>query len=499
MAAPFQQPITEQDLNDRADQAVARQKTLAKRNGNNGHQVILPPDINHRYDDLATSERFLDMWGSEVCFLSESKKWLVWDGKRWRPDNSEVVFQLAAEFAKDLYSPEKAVSKETIAYAQRVNSRTGINAFLDLASRKKTIEISSLDTQPMLLNCRNGTLDLRTGEMHSHDRSQLLTKVVEADYPYEDPSIVGKSFRDFFTTIQPNPVVRAFLQRSIGYSLLGTVRERSFWILHGTGNNGKSVFVNLFNNLLGDYASGTTTSSIMLGKGSGIPNDIARLRGKRFIVVPETEENERLNASLVKALSAGDQLTARFLFGEFFDFFFSGKLWIATNHKPTITDHSKGFWERLKLIPFDQDIPPEKVIKSDDLMALLISESPAILAWAVQGCLDYFEVNGLDTPEIIQNEIDSYRREQDSIGQFLEECCETFIEARARAPDSYHNPLDYRVSNADLYRAYKKFCDDNGEYLRSHRKFTQNMRERGFRQQNSGGRYWEGVRLTSDH
>jgi putative DNA primase/helicase len=110
-----------------------------------------------------------------------------------------------------------------------------------------------------------------------------------------------------------------------------------FWILHGTGNNGKSIFVNLFNNLLGDYASGTTTSSIMLSKGGGIPNDIARLRGKRFIVVPETEENERLNSSLVKALSAGDQMTARFLFGEFFDFYFTGKLWIATNHLPT--DH----------------------------------------------------------------------------------------------------------------------------------------------------------------
>jgi putative DNA primase/helicase len=118
----------------------------------------------------------------------------------------------------------------------------------------------------------------------------------------------------------------------------------------------------LFNNLLGDYASGTTTASIMLSKGSGIPNDIARLRGKRLIIVPETEENERLNSSLVKALSAGDQMTARFLFGEFFDFYFTGKLWIATNHLPRVTDHSKGFWERLKVSRFRRTYRPTKLL-----------------------------------------------------------------------------------------------------------------------------------------
>jgi putative DNA primase/helicase len=138
-------------------------------------------------------------------------------------------------------------------------------------------------------------------------------------------------------------------------------------------------------------------------------------------------------------------MTARFLFGEFFDFYFTGKLWIATNHLPRVTDHSKGFWERLKVVPFSQDIPPDKVVKSDDLMERLMSEAPAILAWAVQGCRDYLEVNGFDTPEVIQKAIEEFRRSQDSIGQFLEERCETLIEARARAPDEYQNPNLFRV------------------------------------------------------
>ena len=127
-----------------------------------------------------------------------------------------------------------------------------------------------------------------------------MTKIINSDY---DPNAESPAFMDFLETIQPDPAIRAFLQRSIGYSLLGAARERSFWILYGTGNNGKSVFVNLFNNLLGDYASATTSASIMaVIRANAIPNEIAWLRGKRFIIIPETEENERINAALIKAL-----------------------------------------------------------------------------------------------------------------------------------------------------------------------------------------------------
>jgi putative DNA primase/helicase len=253
--------------------------------------------------------------------------------------------------------------------------------------------------------------------------------------------------------------------------------------------------VNLLNNLLGDYASATTTASVMAGKQNAIPNDIARLKGKRFVIIPVTEENERLNAALVKALSAGDTVTARYLFGEYFDFPFTGKLWIATNHKPTITDHSKGMWDRMKMVPFTQTIAPDKVIKADDLMQQLLSEAPAILNWAVLGCRDYFELDGLDVPDVIRAEIDAYRREQDSIAQFIEERCQTYEQAKIQFENDYIIPADLRVFNSDLYKAYVRFCDENGEFKRTHRRLTQNMNERGFRQMNSGGRYWEGIRL----
>ena len=261
------------------------------------------------------------------------------------------------------------------------------------------------------------------------------------------------------------------------------VTSTSYVCEGGNGNNGKSFVIDLFSELFQDYASSTTSASVMNSKNDRIPNDIARLNGKRFIVIPETEENERLNASLIKALSAGDKITARFLFGEFFDFYFSGKLWIATNHKPTITDHSKGFWDRLKIIPFSVDIPKTSVIKRDTLLKNLLDEAPAILAWAVRGTLDYFQQDALHVPKVIQDEIDTYKYEQDSIAQFIDECC------------LIGDTLS--VENGLMYQKYADFCKDNGEYQRTQRRFSQNMKERGIAQTRGSKRYWEGIMLKT--
>jgi putative DNA primase/helicase len=135
------------------------------------------------------------------------------------------------------------------------------------------------------------------------------------------------------------------------------------------------------------------------------------------------------------------------------------------------------------------------VIKSDDLMRQLMADAPAVLNWAVQGCRDYFDLEGLAVPDRIQSEIDAYRREQDSIAQFVEEACQTIEQYRRDHPDAYVVAADFQVSNQDMYKAYKRFCESNAEFLRSHRRLTQNLLERGFKQLNSGGRYWQGIRL----
>lgn len=477
---------------------LAKKRQMIK-GGKNPADLLPPSGEPRRYDDLANAAHFLSIIGDEMLYCAEAKKWFIWKGTCWEPDREDFVFDFAAEFAQSLY--DDATDEAALKNAKRACNKSGFTAFLDLAQRKKATSIATFDDKDQtgrLLNCRNGTLDLKTGDLRPHDRADRITRSVNCDFLAEAPA---PTFIKFLERIQPDPTIRAFLQRSIGYSLLGSVRERSFWILYGTGNNGKSIFTNLILNLLGEYGSTTTTQSIMQGSRSAIPNDIARLKGKRFIVVPETEENERMNAALVKALSAGDKVSARFLFAEFFDFYFTGKLWIATNHKPTITDHSKGFWDRCKLVPFAEDIPASEVIKSDDLTRGLMAEASGILAWMVQGARDYFESDGLDVPPVIQAEIDAYKFEQDSVAQFLEERCQTLDaarEIREKNPSVYFTESEFQISNSDLYKAYEKFCRDNGEYQRSHRRFSQNMKERGFRQGNSSGRYWEGIRLVSE-
>jgi len=444
---------------------------------------VSDPDITN-WDDVSIAKMFVSEYKAKIRFNADAKKWLIWSNTHWQTDRTDTVIRKAAEFSQNLYVKVTSLIKNqadmTTAQRQikRSNTNTGLNAFLNLSKAYLTLTSEDLDKNAYLLNCKNGTIDLKTGVLEPHSASNLITKFVPYDY---DAGAQSRTFEKFLADIQPDPVVRAFLQQSIGYSLLGVARERCFWILYGTGNNGKSVFIDLFSELLNDYASSTNSASVMAQKADRIPNDIARLHGKRFIVIPETEENERINAALIKALSGGDKITARFLFGEFFDFYFSGKLWIATNHKPTITDHSKGFWDRLKIIPFTVDIPAANVIKKDTLVAALLDDAPAILKWAVDGVRAYFGQNGLVVPKTIQDEIAAYKYEQDSIAQFIDECCEI---------GSYH-----QVDNAKLYRRYKDFCGDNGEYVRSQRRFSQNLKERGFTQTRGASRMWQGIDL----
>ena len=446
--------------------------------------AVVADDSITNCDDVSIAKMFVAKYQTRIRFNSDAKKWLVWCGTHWKNDRTDEVLRIAAKFSQNLYviAPSLVQNQSDMTTVQRQikrsNTNTGLRAFLDISKAYLSLTAENLDTNGYLLNCKNGTVDLRTGKLKKHDSSDLITKIINHDY---DARAAAPNWEKFLLTVQPIDEHREFLRKSLGYSLLGVARERAFWILHGSGNNGKSIFIDLWRNILGDFASSLSSASIMASKGDKIPNDIARLAGKRFAVIPETEENERINASLIKSLSGGDKITARFLFGEFFDFDFVAKIWIATNHKPTITDHSKGFWDRVKIIPFTVDIPKDQIIKKDNLMAQLLSESSGILNWAISGVRDYFAADGLEVPASIQSEIEQYKYEQDSIAQFLDEKC-TIGDL-------------YAEDNTALYEAYKDFCNKTGEYPRHQRRFSQNLKERGLIQRRGTTRIWQGLML----
>lgn len=455
---------------------------------------VLPPDGSYTYDDLANAERFLSAFGTDFCYLAEAKKWLFWDKTHWAFDQKNFVYELALCFVKDLYSPENCRDDVAFKHAKRSNNASGIENMLKIVRNKSTVTTDQLDTKPNLFNCQNGTIDLSTGEIKQHDRSDYITKL--SPYHY-NPDANCDRFLSFLEDIQPNLNIQNYLQQCLGYSMSATYTDRAFFILYGFGRNGKSVFVDLFSRIFGNYSQNTTADSLMKKQNNGIPNDIARLRGSRFITCSETEEGKQLHESLLKSLTGGDKITARFLFGEFFDYYFSGKLWIVTNHKPVIRDMSQGFWDRLKLIPFTTKIEKEKQIDKDTLLASLLDEASGILAWLVSGWQQYQEKNQLATPAEIQREIDDYKFEQDSIAQFIYECCETIAAFSEQNPDVYIAEENFKAKNPDVYAEYKKFCDANGEFARTQKRLSQNLAERGFTQQPENGvRTWKGFRLN---
>jgi putative DNA primase/helicase len=346
------------------------------------------------------------------------------------------------------------------------------------------VTVDQLDRNPWLLNVNNGVLDLRTGDLRSHRRQDLMTRFAPVRY---DPEATCPTWLAFLDRIMNgNQNLIQFLQRAIGYTLTGSARERVLFMLHGGGANGKSTLLETISTLLGDYAKSTRAETLLVKTyDGGIPNDLAALKGARFVSTSETEDGKRLAEALVKALTGGDTISARFLRGEFFTFRATFKLWLATNHKPTIRGSDNAIWDRIKLIPFEIRIPDEEQDK--ELPAKLQLEQPGILAWAIRGCLDWQRLHGLGEPLEVRVATANYRQDMDVVATFIEDCCVAANGAQVPAKQ--------------LYDAYRSWCEQSGERPVTQKTFGLRLQEKGFRpgRARSNGeqfRTWIGVGLA---
>ena len=298
-----------------------------------------------------------------------------------------------------------------------------------------------------------------------------------------DPDAECPIFLAFLERVMAgNCALIAFLQRAVGYSLTGLTGEQVLFLLYGLGANGKSTLLEILRALLGDYAQQTEFSTFLVRKQDGVRNDLARLRGARFVSAVEMEGERRLSEALVKQLTGGDTISARFLFSEFFEFLPAFKLWLAANHKPEIRGTDHAMWRRVRLIPFTVTIPDDAQDKS--LPAKLRAELPGILAWAVRGCLQW-QANGLDAPDEVTRATEDYRAEMDVLGDFLAERC--------------IDESGTHVLAADLYGAYRLWSEQNGAEAISGVAFARRLTERGFTRVRVGkkqARGYGGLRLT---
>lgn len=453
-----------------------------------GEQPESQPARRHNLTDLGNARRLVDNFGFDIRFVPAWGKWFMWDGTRWAEDETGTVERLAKKVPLVIY--EEGLN-ETDERRQKVmrwgasSENSGkIQAMISLAQTEPGIPIrhQDLDNKPFTLNCLNGAIDLTTGQLRPHDRADLLTKRLELSY---DPAATCPLWLKFLDRVMGgNSVMVEFLQRAIGYTLTGDVSEQCLFFLHGTGKNGKSVFSETVKALFGEFGQKAPTDMLMVRYGqSGIPNDVARLPGARFVIVAEVEQGRRLAESLVKDLTGGDTMIARFLRQEFFEFEPTHKLWMYGNHKPIIKGTDEGIWRRLKLIPFDVTIPESE--RDSQLVKKLRSELSGILAWAVQGCLAW-QRQGLNPPRVVDQATNDYRAEMDALSDFLEECCLIVPPGKVKA--------------GDLHKVYKEWCQANGEKELSRRALGQRLRERGFEtaQGTSGYQYWQGIGLRAD-
>jgi len=260
------------------------------------------------------------------------------------------------------------------------------------------ITADDLDCNPWLLNVRNGTIDVVTGEFREHRQEDMITKLANAEY---DPAADCPLWKQFVREIMDyKPELINFLQTAIGWALTGDNTEQTMFILYGSGANGKTTFLNTIQYLLGDYATSTPTESFMKKNTDQYTNDIARLRGTRFVSTTEAEQGRRLSEPLIKKITGNDQITARFLYGEYFNFTPNFKIFTATNHKPVIKGTDHGIWRRIKLIPFTTTIAQDKQDKN--LEAKLKQETSGILNWLLEGTARW-KREGLIAPSDILN------------------------------------------------------------------------------------------------
>ena len=437
-----------------------------------------------QFTDSTNAMRLVKEFGRDIRYNAAWKKWCVWNGKTWEMDEGgALIHEKGLEMVRNIYDEllktadyrERIDIEKAAMMSESVRRR---EAFVRAATWIKALNVKSdeLDHNPWLLNVKNGTIDVMSGEFREQRQEDMITKIANVEY---DPKADCPLWKNFIREIMDyKSDIINFVQTAAGWALTGDVSEQTMFILFGSGANGKTTFLNTIMHLLGDYATATPTETF-LKKSGDYTNDIARLRGTRFVTTTEVELGRRLAEPLIKKITGNDQMTARFLYGEFFNFTPTFKIFMATNHKPVIKGTDYGIWRRIKLIPFTTRIPEEKQDKH--LEAKLREEASGILNWLLEGTARW-KRERLKAPVAVLKATDEYRGEMDVIGNFMKE----------RTVQQKGNSIRVR----ELFKAYQEWCVENNEHIVSERFLSLRLQEMGYeRTRTADARYWAGIAL----
>ncbi|MCU4186620.1 hypothetical protein K6U06_19805 [Acidiferrimicrobium sp. IK] len=443
------------------------------------------PACTFEMSELGNARRLVAEHGHDLRYVPEWGAWLAWDGRRWARDHTGERDRRAKAVADAILDDAHRLGDDKrFRWGVQSQSARGIGAMLTLAATEPGIpvRVAELDADPWLLNVGNGTISLRSGLLQPHDRQDLITKMAGDGVDYH-PDAISPRFAAFLEQVLPDPEVRKFLARFVGYTLTGTVGEQVLVFLLGSGANGKSTLTSLLLRLLGEYAAPAPPRLLVVSKHPEHPTSVADLLGRRLVIAQEVQAGAQFDEEMVKVLTGGDVLKARFMRGDFFEFAPSHKVVMGANHRPTVRGTDLAIWRRLRLVPFDVTVPEED--RDPHLLERLAEELPGVLSWAVQGCLAW-QSSGLTTPSAVTAATEEYRIDSDVVGQFIAECC-------VETPGA-------TVQSAALYASYRAWAETCGLHPMSQKALTTRLRERGLDSTTDRQRrtWWCGIGLVED-
>jgi len=440
--------------------------------------------------DSGNAELFVDQCQDNARFCPENKTWYLWREGCWRIDKSIHRRNLARDVLRD-WSIEgsktrnKSYKDKLLNHARKSEGKVGLENMLDLAQSFPQIHVkkSDLDNKEWLLNVLNGTIDLKTGQLGSHNKSDYFTELLNISF---DLMAVCPEFVRFLKSITGNdPELMDYLQKCFGYALTGNTDEQVYFILVGEGSNGKSTLLNVFSELMGYLIESIDFNVLCDSKfyNNSKENQIAQLEGKRFVTSIEVDSRKDLDQTLVNKITGGDSVRGKLLYKDSKHYIPQFKLFVACNHLPKIAVNNHATWRRIRVIPFNQQFEGKSRVKK--MKDRLVKELPGILNWAVEGCLKW-QKEGLKEPKSVVEAIKKYREESDPVAKFLAECCISNITGEL-------------LKSSELSKAHVQWCEANGLTPMGTKKLSINLISKGFSKSKvKGCEHWINLQLKSN-
>jgi len=449
--------------------------------------MIAIPTAELGFTEYGNAQWLVATHGADLRYVRAQRRWVTWDAQRWRTDDTGEVERRMKAIVPTLLrlaadEPDESRRKQLTQWALECSKARTIEASLRLATSEPEVAVGGdlFDRDPWLLNVANGTLELRSGTLRAPRREDYCTKLAPVAYDQGAPAPRWAQFLD--DTTRGDAELARYLQRVAGYCLTGETGEQCWFLLYGSGGNGKTCFVEVLRGLLGDYARAASFATFLVRGHETIREDVARLEGARLVTALEPPDDQRFNETLLKMLTGGDTVTARELYRGSHEFRPAFKLLLAGNHKPRVWGTDEGFWRRVRLVPFTFAVPAERRVR-DYHQVLLAEEGPGILRWAIEGALGWAR-DGLGEPDAVALETTAYRHDEDVLGEFVEACL--------------HETCGATLTHADLRRAYEAWCDRAASPLLGTRVLINRLRERGFVDERSNGqRRWRDLELLT--